>query len=273
MRKLLYSIFGLLLVAVASSVTACGDRASAHYSAEGKTAKVEDIDRVIALLNEEPAEHWLDHLDSMPDDDCVKLRVAPPPGNLRKWFRDSNYLHFASGEQLGIKPIHSADDLWEISKPLVHIRSCEKYFVDSLSHSYPFLVPEAAQLLSDIGQAFNDSLRSRGGGCYRLKVTSLLRTDKSIRRLRRVNRMAVDSSAHRFGTTFDISYLKFICDAPTVNRTAEDLKNLLAEIVYNFHEQGRCLTIFERGQACFHITTLSKDYVRPRPPHRDDDKQ
>ena len=127
---------------------------------------------------------------------------------------------------------------------------------DELSHSYPFLKPHAADLLGEICRRFQDSLRARGGGAYRPKVTSLLRTPLSVGKLRRVNRNATGESAHQYATTFDISYSKFICDnAGDTHRTFEDLKNLLAEILYDLRAQGRCYVKFEYRQSCFHITT------------------
>ena len=73
-------------------------------------------------------------------------------------------------------------------------------------------------------------------------------------RLRRVNRNATAESTHTFGTTFDISYSRFICDSDTLGRTFEDLKNLLGEVLLDFKNQGRCYVKMERRQACFHIT-------------------
>ena len=127
--------------------------------------------------------------------------------------------------------------------------------MDSLTHSYPYLVPEAAELLADIGRAFRDSLDARGGGDYRIKVTSMLRTPATVRSLRRVNRNATEESTHQYGTTFDISYSKFICDNPAATRrTFEDLKNLLGEILYDLRASGRCYVKYEYRQSCFHIT-------------------
>ena len=117
-------------------------------------------------------------------------------------------------------------------------------------------MPEAEQLLHDIGAAFIDSLESRGGGSYRIKVTSVLRTDESVARLRRVNRNATSTSAHIYGTTFDISYAKFICDSVTVPRTQEDMKNLLGEVMKDMRDRGRCYVKYERKQGCFHITAI-----------------
>ena len=115
-------------------------------------------------------------------------------------------------------------------------------------------MPEAADLLKEIGRRFNDSLQARGGGDYRIKVTSVMRTAATVKRLRRVNRNATEASAHQYATTFDISYSRFICDSINVNRTFEDLKNLLGEIIYDLREEGRCYIKFERRQSCFHIT-------------------
>ena len=134
------------------------------------------------------------------------------------------------------------------------LKSCEAYYLDNLTHSLPYLVPEAHKLLTDIGTAFRDSLKARGGGDYRIKVTSVLRTPRLVKRLRRRNRNAVDTSAHLYGTTFDISYAKFICDSVTTPRTQEDMKNLLGEVVFAMREQGRCYVKYEHKQACFHIT-------------------
>ncbi|MDE7153882.1 MAG: hypothetical protein K2O00_05500 [Muribaculaceae bacterium] len=193
------------------------------------------------------------HFDSMPPGGR-KLRVRNV-GTLGRTFNDSNYVHLAAARQLGIDPIQDMSDVWNNCRPLVRIRSNRYYFVDELTHSLPFLVPEAAELLEDISRSWVDTLHARGGGDYRLKVTSVLRTPATVKKLRRRNRNAADTSAHCFGTTFDISYAKFICDSVTTPRTQEDMKNLLGEILYDMREQGRCFVKYERKQGCFHITT------------------
>lgn len=191
--------------------------------------------------------------DSMPPGG-VKLRVNYLGGTLGRVFNDSNYLHLQAARRIGVTPVSSAADLWEATRPLVRVQSCPCYYVDSLTHSLPYLVPEARDLLADIGAAFRDSLAARGGGDYRIKVTSVFRTQGSVKSLRRRNRNAVAESTHLYATTFDISYSKFICDDPSVPRTQEDLKNLLGEILFDLRARGRCLVKYERRQACFHIT-------------------
>ena len=176
-------------------------------------------------------------------------------GRLKDVFNDSNRTQLVFAEALGIRPIHSLYDAWHTSRPLIHIKSNDYYLVDSLTHSLPFLVPEAAALLKRIGANFIDSLGSRGADGYRIKVKSLLRTPSTVRRLRRVNINATDSSTHQFGTTFDLSYVKFACADSSRTINQEDLKNLLAEVLYDLRQNQDCLVKFERMTGCFHITT------------------
>lgn len=216
-----------------------------------------DAGALLAMLN--PADtirrlnRYESHFDSMPPGG-LKMRINPVGGTLGRVFNDSNYLHIESAEAIGIKPLHGIRDAWEAGSRLERLKSCEDYYLDNLTHSLPYLVPKAHRLLVDIGKAFRDSLQQRGGGDYRIKVTSVLRTPRLIKRLRRRNGNAVDTSAHLYGTTFDISYAKFICDSTRTPRTQEDMKNLLAEVVQAMRMQGRCYVKYERKQACFHIT-------------------
>lgn len=179
-------------------------------------------------------------------------------GHLWEVFNDSNKYQYAYAEKLGIEPVRSLRNAYFARRPLIRIESCDAYFVDSLTHSVPYLVPEAAHLLTTIGYNFIDSLAARGGDGYKVKVTSLLRTPQHVKRLRRVNRNSTDSSTHQFGTTFDLSWSKFYCQDSTRTLDEGDLKNLLAEVLNDLRRQGRCLVKFERKTCCFHITTTGK---------------
>ena len=173
---------------------------------------------------------------------------------LKEIFNDSNALQLEAAEKNGFKPVASLSDAYHINKPLIRIYSCDAYMLDDLTASVPYLVPKAAQLLKEIGYAFQDSVRKRGGKDYRIKVTSVTRTKYSVDKLRRRNRAATENSCHRFGTTVDISWVKFDCLDPSMVISLEDLKNILAEVVLDFRRQGRCYAIFERGAGCLHIT-------------------
>lgn len=183
-----------------------------------------------------------------------RIHINPMDSALAKVFNDSNYRQYAYAEKLGIDPIVDIGGAYFTKRPLVRIESNEYYAVDKLTHSVPYLVPEAAALLRHIGIAFIDSLGSRGADGYRIKVTSLLRTRQSVKKLRRVNRNATDSSTHQFGTTFDISWANFVCSDSTRTINGEDLKNLLAEVLEDARKEGRCLVKYERKTCCFHIT-------------------
>ncbi len=198
------------------------------------------------------------HLDAMPDSGSVALDYRRL-GNFNELFNDSNYVHLESSQALGVDPIVSVGDAWNVKRPLARIVPCKDYFVDKLTHSFPYLVPEAKKLLTDIGRSFNNALIERGGGDYRLRVTSLLRTHATVKKLKKQNSAAVDSSAHQYGTTFDISYMNFACDSKTVVRTQDDLKGLLGEVLHDLRAEGRCHVKYERKQGCFHITVRKND--------------
>lgn len=211
-----------------------------------------------ALLAPGASTRWDVPGDTPPDGGCVPLRNRLEQKSLARAFPDINDIHLHYARLGGIHPVRSADDAWRYGKGLERIRSDRYIYIDSLTHSYPLLVPEAAQLLETIGARFHDSLQVRGGGAYRPKVTSVFRTEATVSKLRRVNRNASAESAHCYGTTFDISYSKFICDdSRDTRRTFEDLKNLLAEIVEDLRQEGRCVVKHERHQACLHITVCA----------------
>lgn len=176
-------------------------------------------------------------------------------GRYAEVFNDSNYVQYAAAERLGIDPIESLEHAYRTKRPILKVKSCENYKIDSLTHSVPYLVPEAASLLADIGKAFGDTLQKRGGDRHnRLIVTSLLRTPRTVKRLRRVNRNAVDSSTHVFATTFDISWSHFDCPEGATPARDEILKGILAEVLLDMRSRGRCYVKYEQKSPCFHIT-------------------
>ena len=228
MKKLPLILMSLLLV------SACGrhrHEIGAEDSLEWIEEETEAVDRAGSGL-------WCRHV-----------------GNYREVFNDSNYVHYESAERLGIDPIYSLSDAYYTRRPLIKIESGENYTVDDLTHSMPFLVPEAARLLDEIGREFGDVVEERGGDRdNKIIVTSVLRSPYSVRKLRRVNRNAVDSSTHMFATTFDISWSHF--DFPDSTRMEDPviLKGILAEVLYRMREEGKCHVKYERKSPCFHIT-------------------
>lgn len=182
-----------------------------------------------------------------------RIRVANI-GALGTVFNDSNHQQLDMARKYGISPITDLRSAYFTGRPLVKVSDTEYYRIDSLTHSLPYLVPEAAELLSLIGKNFKDSLEARGGDSHLIKVTSMLRTPETVGKLRRVNVNATDSSTHQYATTFDISYTNFYVADSTRLVYQGDLKNLLAEILLELRDQGKCLVKYERKTGCFHIT-------------------
>ena len=201
---------------------------------------------------------------NLPVDSFPSVERKERPGRIRiishgpLWevFNDSNHRQLEHAMRLGIAPLATVGDAYSTRRQIVQVSSGKYYTVDSLTHSIPFLVPEAEKLLSDIGRNFIDSLSSRGAGGYRIIATSLLRTPGLVKRLRRVNVNATETSTHQFGTTFDLSYRRFDHTDTTRYVHEEDLKNLLAEVLFDLRANGRCLVKYERKTGCFHITTV-----------------
>lgn len=176
-----------------------------------------------------------------------------------KNFNDLPELHISAAEQHGLKPLTSRTDTTKYlaSGKLVRVpMELEVFKVDNLTHSIPYLVPEASFLLADIGVNFRDSLISKKLPLYKPIVTSIMRTDEDVKKLTRRNVNASDQSVHRFGTTFDISWVRFEKVDPIDKRTMDDgrLKFILAQVLHDLRQRDRCYIKHERKQPCFHIT-------------------
>lgn len=188
----------------------------------------------------------------------VKNRVTSVR-SFEESFPDLNDVQLATAQRLGVPPVADRNDAARHKDKLVYIDDTPYYRVERLTHSIPYLVPRAATLLNTISRAFIDSVQTKGMPFHKLVVTSVLRTQNDVSRLRRVNVNASEQSCHQYGTTFDISYNKFdrVYDPdgprlPIVNAVA--LKSILAEVLEDQRQLGTCYVKYERKQACFHIT-------------------
>ncbi len=218
---------------------------------------VVEAEAAVEILSRKPDAKWENHLE-VDDSEVAQPLETHFRGSRSATFNDSNHVQLKAAEAMGIKPITDMSSAWNLSRPVKKLASCEEYYLDELTHSYPFLVPEAEQLLREIGARFNQLLWERGQSKYRIKVTSVLRTPETIKDLMRSNKNAIAVSTHQYATTFDISYSKFIRDAAENPRTFGDLSALLSEVINEFYSKGRCYVKFEGKQSCFHIT------VRPQ---------
>lgn len=178
-------------------------------------------------------------------------------GNYNKTFNDFNKLHMVAAIENGISPMRSRDDTLTLKNELRRIPDAlELYKTYKLTHSVPFLVPSAARLLIDISSNFRDSLYRKNIPLYRLYLTSVTRTDEDLARLTKRNINSIKNSAHRYGTTFDISWKRFdkLNFANSEDLSPERLKFILGQVLFDLKKRQRCYVKHERKQACFHIT-------------------
>lgn len=175
--------------------------------------------------------------------------------NFRREFNDLNDEHLSVAKKIGVAA-HDVENIYEddILEKLQPLNDEEAYIVDELTHSVPFLVPRAAELLSEIGRSFQDSLVAHHLPPYKLIVTSVLRTGKDVKKLGRRNINASKNSAHCYATTFDITYKRFHALSDEDDVAQIKLKLVLGEVLRDLKKQGRCYVKHEVKQACFHIT-------------------
>ncbi|MCH5245046.1 MAG: hypothetical protein J1E84_01180 [Muribaculaceae bacterium] len=248
----MYKLLNILLLVMLPIVSSCGGSSRKEVDRQAFDEGQPPVD-VLDIFRDTVGQWGFG--DSIAPARGVKLNTRSLGAPYADVFNDSNYLHWDDAVKIGIDPITDTYDYWNLKRPVVKIVSCADFYVDELNFSKPYLVPEAAAMVHEIGRRFRDELAARGGGDYRFKITSVMRTADDVRRLRRRNSNAVDSSVHQLGTTVDISYARFIRDSQTcIDRSNDDLKALLAEILYDMRNEGKCLVKYEIKQPCFHIS-------------------
>lgn len=171
--------------------------------------------------------------------------------NYQRTFNDMNDKHLSAARRWGIQPIVSDIDFQQQKSKLSGIGSCRDYEVDHLTHSIPYLVPRAGDLLRTIGSNFRDSLDSKGLPDRKIIVTSVLRTSGTVKKLRKSNINASANSAHIYGTTFDIAYARY---KGADKAETDKLKSVLAEVLQDLRKQKKCYVRYEFKQGCFHVT-------------------
>mgnify|MGYP007059331572 FL=1 len=177
----------------------------------------------------------------------------------KRSFGDLNDVQLATAKKIGIRPISTREEAEEMKDRLIEIAACERYGLDSLTHSIPYLIPQASALLDTIGVNFLDSLENKGLNPNKIIVTSVTRTKDDVKRLRRTNGNASLNSCHFYGTTFDVSWKRFekVKDPdgrPMQDVSSDTLKLVLSEVLRDLRKADRCYVKYELRQGCFHIT-------------------
>lgn len=180
-------------------------------------------------------------------------------------FRDLNDRQLVAAKKNGVAPFASNQLFLEQKDDLVSDDRLEEvgnrgyYIIDRLTHSHPYLVPEAVDLLDDISDRFGEKLDEYGKGRYYFMISSLLRTGENQKSLSRSNGNASGNSSHLYGTTFDIPYSYVVKKPfPWIERKVAEANviRLLSESIGELREEGRCLVVTEKKERCFHITVV-----------------
>ena len=191
------------------------------------------------------------------------LRAGSRVWNYNECFPDIQDVQIEAAIKNGITPAETREDVLKLVRKhkLVDITTSPFYVVDDLTHSMPYLVPKAQQLLNTIAINFIDSLQSKGLQPHLPVISSVLRSVDDVQKLQRGNRNATTNSCHCYGTTIDIAYHRFIPlvgayekDQIEPTRWNDNLKFVLAEVLYDLRDQGKCYVKYEYHQACFHLT-------------------
>ncbi len=221
---------------------------------EGETTAVEADS--MAVESNAPVVAAVANVSQLKTDKKHKIYSVP---SFKTCFPDTQSVQLAAAMKWGVKRVKNRDDAEKRKSELVYVGANPYVHIDKLYSSIPYLVPRAAVLLQDIGQAFFDSLYVKGINLHRPIVTSVLRTEADVTKLRRHNGNATENSCHLYGTTFDICYNRYETvqapDGPERRAVRNDsLKYVLCEVLRDMREQGRCYIKYEVKQGCFHMT-------------------
>ena len=177
-------------------------------------------------------------------------------------FPDIQDVQIAAATKNGIKPVRNREEAEKLVKryKLVNICHSPFYKVDKLTHSIPYLVPQAQHLLNTICLNFIDSCMVKGLPVHLPIVTSVLRTTDDVSSLQKGNKNATTNSCHCYGTTVDIAYNRFYPLTGSYSpqtpplRWDEPMKQVLSEVLFDLRKQQRCYVKYEKKQGCFHLT-------------------
>lgn len=182
------------------------------------------------------------------------IRGGGEKNRYEREFNDLQAAQYDAALENGLEPfasraeLNSRIDQLKRSDRLVKIESNSRYTVSSLSYSVPYVVPKVERLLDDLAKAFRENSDSK----VKFVVTSVLRTNEDVERLRRVNGNASANSCHCYATTIDISYARF--DGNAQKHKYRDMRIALSKALSELRKQGRCYVKFEAKQRCYHIT-------------------
>lgn len=191
------------------------------------------------------------------------LHFANAPISPSDKLNDPNELHLIHAQKNGLKkPFTTTEDFYakidslKRNTILVEVKENRFYQLKSLYHSVPYLIPEAVDMLNEIGFRFQKRLMEKKYKNFRFRITSLTRTEETQNKLSHFNHNATLHSAHLYGTTFDISYKNFYnTDTDSIEASYEAVQSL-TRVLVEMRQECKFLAVREHKQSCFHITVV-----------------
>ncbi len=254
--------FVVIVLALVRCATGVGDGCVAAQDAvSADSAAFVETDGAHGNASVTGAQNGVGVFSTLPVSHSVRREAVHPiysVPSFKNTFPDLNDVQLEAAQRLGVPPVLDRKDAERRKSELVYIGANPYFHVDPLRESIPYLVPRASVLLQDIGRAFYDSLYVKGVPLHQIIVTSVLRSEEDVQRLRRHNLNASENSCHRFGTTVDICYNRYVTvqteAAPRREVRNDTLKWVLSEVLRDMRECGRCYIKYEVKQGCFHLT-------------------
>ncbi len=208
------------------------------------------------IVEEEADQAVEDDVDGTGESQAREIIYYTRLMNYGKTFNDLNETHLEKAKAVGLPEIPEKRDDLDL-KRLVKVEDGDFLEIDELRYSVPYLTAGAARELNHIAKTFHDSLSRKQFPLYKLVVTSVLRTEEDVTRLRKSgNPNASDNSSHCYGTTFDISHSRYFREEETDEfMQPYELTKVLAEVLRDERDAGRILVKYEKKEHCFHITS------------------
>ena len=195
--------------------------------------------------------------------DCDHVRFANVPIKPSSKLNDINDVQMVHAQRNGLKRFFKTDkelfsniEILKRKSVLFEVTENNFYQFKTLTHSQPYLIPEAIDMLNEIGYRFQKKMEAKKKNYFRYHITSLLRTEEEQIRLHHRNGNAANHSTHMYGTTIDISYKDFFNTQTNKKESNYDAVQAMTKVLIEMRQECRLLCVRERHQSCFHITVV-----------------
>ncbi len=198
---------------------------------------------------------------NVPDCDHIQFANVPIKPSIK--LNDINDVQLVHAMKNGLKKPFKTDkellaDIENLKRKSILLEVVENNFYQfkNITHSQPFLIPEAIDMLNEIGYRFQKKMEAKKKNYFKYQITSLLRTEEEQTKLHHRNGNAASHSTHMYGTTVDISYKDFFNIKVNKKESSFDAVQAMTKVLMEMRQECRLLCVRERHQSCFHITVV-----------------